>query len=596
LEVCRSGAIRTLCWLMLQRQPSVRAAATDAVAQLLAAADDDDDDGNNDGTVNDGGSGSGGAGRARRTHRAGRRADLCVSAVEQGVVPLVDVIAQGYYTAGAPPPSPSPSSPPSPSSFPSSPAAEDGSEPLQFFPEEGTRAVAGRLLRTVARALEADDRGDADGPRQRLLGALLAAGPASLRLNVVTAVLLLAARSPHLGRALWRTAVARPDAAPATAPAPAAAAAAAGTGGVAAAPAGGAMCGDGDVFRSLLLAAKAAGSSEWADLLGAIASLLTDGAPTTRQWRANGRLHPTPAKSGNAARDAAAVGAPTPTPAAGEPSVVPAAAAAAAATLSVKQKLGLGPTVLVEDRDVDEPFSSAPADRRIRLAAGAFGHAGSVTGTAHLSGLGDVDGALGPRGRHTWVKMACPVAAVVAEHSKELAQFLRRAAGRQGADELLRLDGPYAVWQEMFTHMLDDALLRSTVARMSDAAVAAAYMLARRYRMAALGGRYAEELSARLRPQTHAMVFQCALGRHRTFAGEGYADDTDLGADGQEEVEEGGGGGRRRGGIPVHAALARPCLLYLQAHGSELAPSAAVGFVAEVLERVFFAADEALDG
>ena len=62
------------------------------------------------------------------------------------------------------------------------------------------------------------------------------------------------------------------------------------------------------------------------------------------------------------------------------------------------------------------------------------------------------------------------------------------------------------------------------------------------------------------------------------------------------EVVEGGGGGRRRGGIPVHAALARPCLLYLQAHGSELAPSAAVGFVAEVLERVFFAADEALDG
>jgi len=359
------------------------------------------------------------------------------------------------------------------------------------------------------------------------------------------------------------------------------------------------MCGDGDVFRSLLLAAKAAGSTEWADLLGAIASLLTDGAPTTRQWRSNGRFHPTPAKSGSAARDAAAAtiapGAPppTPSPVAGE-STVP--AAAATATLSVKQKLGLGPTVLVEDRDVDEPFSSAPADRRIRLAAGAFGHAGSVTGTALLSGLGDVDGALGPRGRHTWVKMACPVPAVVAEHSKELAQFLRRAAGRQGADELLRLDGPYAVWQEMFTHMLDDALLRSTVARMSDAAVAAAYMLARRYRMAALGGRYAEELAARLRPQTHAMVFQCALGRHRTFAGEGYADDTDLGWDGQEGEEEGGGGGRRRGGIPVHAALARPCLLYLQAHGADLAPSAAVGFVAEVLERVFFAADEALDG
>ena len=82
----------------------------------------------------------------------------------------------------------------------------------------------------------------------------------------------------------------------------------------------------------------------------------------------------------------------------------------------------------------------------------------------------------------------------MADHSKELGHFLQRASDRQrfttpafndgknhdhnttttntNNNALLRdfpkLDGPYSVWQEIFTHMLDDALLLTTIHRMSD--------------------------------------------------------------------------------------------------------------------------------
>ena len=117
------------------------------------------------------------------------------------------------------------------------------------------------------------------------------------------------------------------------------------------------------------------------------------------------------------------------------------------------------------------------------------------------------------------IKMACPTSNAVLRRSAKLATVLRKLEevaetkespeDKQGSDIL---PGSYAVWQEVFSHTVDDYLLVTSAERMATDAIIDAYHLARRYDIQDLLVRYGSILSKRLTADTIVATLECALG------------------------------------------------------------------------------------
>jgi hypothetical protein len=153
--------------------------------------------------------------------------------------------------------------------------------------------------------------------------------------------------------------------------------------------------------------------------------------------------------------------------------------------------------------------------------------------------------------------------------------------------------------------MLDQLLLRSTIHRMSDFAVAAAYVISRRYRMAAMSDAYAAVLASRLNVNNFTMIFMCALGKwHWDMSRARYGDlaDLDESKSDQQGSNESSAPSKKPRAPIVHLTLCRSCLLFFRDHYSELLSAAglyggpsATALLFEVLGRVFFGTDESVD-
>ena len=114
------------------------------------------------------------------------------------------------------------------------------------------------------------------------------------------------------------------------------------------------------------------------------------------------------------------------------------------------------------------------------------------------------------------VKMLCPTPSAILIHSKELYALLNDLLEKQkatpGDAEGVVLSGSYYVWQEVFSHMVDDLILESTVDNMSSDSMYEAFYISHRYKMIKLAYRYAVTLTKRLNPDTFIPTLECALG------------------------------------------------------------------------------------
>ena len=121
------------------------------------------------------------------------------------------------------------------------------------------------------------------------------------------------------------------------------------------------------------------------------------------------------------------------------------------------------------------------------------------------------------------VKMLCPTPSAILIHSEELHTLLNNllekqktatgdeSSNRENSHDVV-LIGTYYVWQEVFSHMVDDLILESSVDNMSSDSIYEAFYICRRYKMSKLAHRYAITLSKRLNPDTFIPTLECALG------------------------------------------------------------------------------------
>jgi hypothetical protein len=191
-EVCKSGYLRTMVWLLVHAHEVVRKAAAEVrcsryncllsilmytyclMIQVIRTI------------INIAGSNSSNKGKDPNQNSTdpGTSAvvfDMWACCVEQGLVPHLEYVRQGVPV------------------YQRSSRASSGkaviSQPLRYFPEDGIRSLAESLLQRVAREVTTQP-----GLYARLTGALVHSGNTKLRVNILSGLMYLSGRTPALGR------------------------------------------------------------------------------------------------------------------------------------------------------------------------------------------------------------------------------------------------------------------------------------------------------------------------------------------------------------------------------------------------------------
>lgn len=177
-EMCKNGALRPLCWLLLNKTESVRTCAGAILRLLLDRAMASDDAGNAKIST---GSSRGGSGSV----------EFWASLIEQGIIPLLQSILSGNTLTVLGPIGGGANVGTRSSSTPVS------SVPLQLFPESSIRSIASNVLAALADRLESSTL-----LRTRLANALLFSGNPTLRINIFIAMAFLIGVSNSVGNSL----------------------------------------------------------------------------------------------------------------------------------------------------------------------------------------------------------------------------------------------------------------------------------------------------------------------------------------------------------------------------------------------------------
>ncbi len=362
-ELCRSGFLKHLCYCMLHKMHLCRQLASEIMNSFLKIANLSSENSNNQ--------------------------EIWASLVEQGLIPLLEMIACGYHVQTFNP------------------------QTKITFPESHIRTCANSLLQNTAINLNAQQ-----SVQTRIMSALVHTGSPKLRANIFCGILCVVPRLPSLGSLLWSGNVQRASPTEVSVPST--------------------NSTDGELFLKLL-ENMYKDPTELSDII-AIMHLFTAQSYAIQQ-----PLNVTEAAS-KSIRDTKAL------------SVI----------------LRGGPTVLVNN-----------------------------------------DGHM--------VKMLCPTPSAILIHSEELYTLLnnllekqKTASGNESSKQENSHDvvlvGTYYVWQEVFSHMVDDLILESSVDNMSSDSIYEAFYICRRYKMSKLAHRYAVTLSKRLNPDTFIPTLECALG------------------------------------------------------------------------------------
>lgn len=124
------------------------------------------------------------------------------------------------------------------------------------------------------------------------------------------------------------------------------------------------------------------------------------------------------------------------------------------------------------------------------------------------------------------VKMQCPAPSAVRVHSAVLATMLQKILDAQTISHksaakdtlplssLPRLQGSYLAWQELFSHLVDDFLLESSVRNLSVAMLCDTFVLADTFGMTRLRDRYASALASLLTPDSFTQIFGLSIGSY----------------------------------------------------------------------------------
>lgn len=155
-ELSRSGYLRHLCWGLVSSRGRVRARASALLGTVLEVSSQD---------------------------QGAMGANLWAAFVEQGLVPLLEVVRLGYPV----------------SQVPSRTSGLAADEAVHLFPERVIRGLVDSTLNTLA-----DRLSSSDALRVRLASALLHSGNPALRMNIFVALLFLARKSDECGLCIWR--------------------------------------------------------------------------------------------------------------------------------------------------------------------------------------------------------------------------------------------------------------------------------------------------------------------------------------------------------------------------------------------------------
>lgn len=431
-ELCKSGHIRALCWNLLNKRGQIRLYAAELLQSIMLQAEREEI-----GTL------------------------VWAAFVEQGLVPLLEVVASGlpisYLSvsgaAGAV------------TAVGNQTAAGGAAGPKSgtLFPENSVRRTAYDMLLCLASHLHHSHvhTTHVSMPttaflllQQRLSSALLHSGNKALRNNIFVGMLYLQPRHASLGRSLWAM------------PGSQLGQSLQGIGAVgnsdSGAGAGSNPNPNGEVFREML-SALSRDKTELTPILVTIAHIVHVAAALSRQ---------------NVKGEAAV-----------ERSTA-ASAAAAAAKEAQSNRLQNGCTVLVTNE-------------------------GQLT------------------------RMRCPAVAVVRYHCPAFALILEKSeanveayaclqaqqaggaavvggAGAEKQPSLPILAGDYALWQEIFSHMLDleddNNMCGPSLQRMSTSMVVNAFHIARRFHMQILLSKYATVLCSRIGAETLVSILAASLG------------------------------------------------------------------------------------
>jgi hypothetical protein len=402
-ELCRSGHMRQLVWCMMHKRGLVRLAAADTLQCILELS-----------------------------YHQESLVDLWACFVEQGLVPLLELIQHGITIKHETSPSISTTSE---SSIDIKTTAHrvDTDAAMIRFPESCVRECVRNLLDTLALKLQTNEM-----LRVRISSALIHSGNPKLRLNIFTGLQHISGQSDFVGASIWHMispSQQQKKEEDASDEQPI-------------------QKGNGVVFLAMLRSLLK-DSGELKDVLSLVSQLFNDAHRSRIEYEKRKRR-------GTQTSDkmSSSMGG------------------------SRQERLTGGPTVMVNDK-------------------------------GHL------------------VKMACPAMTVVHHHSPYLAAYLDEvqaknamvASGVHSTEremEMLMLDkvqshatiyGSYALWQEIFSHMVDETLLNTSLSRMPCDEIIDAYYIAKRYQMLRLLDVYADAIGKRINGDTIVAALQCALGK-----------------------------------------------------------------------------------
>jgi hypothetical protein len=155
-ELCRSGYLRHLCWCLVSKKGRIRSQASSLLSTILDLSKSDH------GSVG---------------------VDLWAAFVEQGLVPLLELVRLGYPVG----------------QVPARTSGLSEEETISLFPEQSVRILLHGILDNLVARLQTSSP-----LRLRLASALIHAGNPTLRLNIFVALLFLARKASDCGMSIWR--------------------------------------------------------------------------------------------------------------------------------------------------------------------------------------------------------------------------------------------------------------------------------------------------------------------------------------------------------------------------------------------------------
>ena len=434
-EICKGGHIRSLCWNLMHEKAEIRNETANVLSLVVEA-----------------------------TQRDQVGLDVWAAFVEQGLVPLLELIQEGIPVR----------KPPSTDSSSVSIGRGDvrsigsikvinatyqtpeSTNTNTIFPEKSIRQISVTLLGQLATQLEHSSM-----LRLRLSSALMHSGNHTLRNNIFSGIIYITSRSATIGRSIWAlSSNSNGNSGSASSIAGGNGVGSSGDSSNVTLPASDKYDCTGQVFYDMLQV-LVRDPTELKPVLSAIAHILHI-ANIVRSSReecvktaahAFAKQHEGANKMGNDGND------------------------------NIRERLQGGTTVLVED-----------------------------------------SGQL--------VKMLCPASAAIAVHSPDLATYLDNVAEKSlqkfretGAEPTLAvLAGDYGLWQDIFSHMLDDGyILEQSLSRMPADKIIDAFQIARKFRMHLLIEKYAVALGKRINADTIVLTLEAALGRDSDSLEEGGA-------------------------------------------------------------------------